>query len=105
MKPKVLLVRPIAGHTSKIMDRTIKSLSKYFTVHMPELDHNTYSEYLRSLRDQIKQHKNIIGVCQGGTGVVHALQGLSHVGPKNIVLIAAPLDPYAAPSIVSKLTN
>lgn len=104
MKPKLLLIRPYAGHTSKIMDRTIKTLSQDFDVDMPEIPHETFEEYVNAVNSLLKcpapYYDKIVGICQGGVGIVSALLipsidiDIGRVLPphKKIVLISSPID-------------
>ncbi len=99
----ILIIRPFAGHSSKLMDRTVATLSQHFDVVMPEIPHETYAQYLVELKKLIVKYDNIMGVCQGGTGAVMALRLEDGIELKNkrIALLGAPIDPDAAPSKVS----
>jgi poly(3-hydroxybutyrate) depolymerase len=104
MRPKLLLIRPYAGHTARLMERTVATLSKDFDVVMPDIPHETYAEYLLALRELVLEHKYIVGVCQGGVGVMMALglQDGRKVEDKAVALLGSPIDVDAAPSKVSK---
>lgn len=104
MCTRILLVRPLAGHTSKIMDKMISVLEENFEVDMPEIPHNTYDEYLDALHELMADYDYIIGVCAGGMAVTRALSRGVRTN-KKVVIIAAPIKPEAAPSQVSAQIN
>lgn len=103
-KPKLLLLRPLAGHTAKIMDKTIDVLSQDFDVVMPDLRRDTYAEYLSDLQDFVLKYDNIIGVCQGGAGLVQALApfGKGMIKDKRIALLGSPIDTDVTQSTASR---
>lgn len=106
-KPTILLIRPYAGHTARLMERTVKTLSQDFNVVMTEIPHDTYEQYLIELRKLVLQYDNIMGVCQGGVGALMALglQDGVEVKNKRLALLGTPVDTEAAPSTVSQFVQ
>lgn len=106
-KPKLLLVRPIAGHTPKIMENTLKELKKHYDVYMPTQVPEDYDSYLKSLAVLISSgyFTRIIGICQGGAGIVDALSMIElpyRLSNRKIVLISSPIYTTINETIVGK---
>ncbi len=106
-RPKLLLIRPIAGHTTKIMEKTLKELKKHYDVYMPTEIPENYDDYLKSLAVLISSGywTRIIGICQGGAGIVDALSKIDspyHLANRKIVLISSPIDTTINETIVGR---
>jgi len=118
--PKVLVVPPLSSHYPILLRDLVLGLVPSFQVyvtdwinarHVPvergrfDLEENTAHvlEAMRALAPDL----NVIALCQAGfpalVAAAHQAQADARSAPRSLVLIAAPIDPAANPTRVSRL--
>jgi poly(3-hydroxybutyrate) depolymerase len=118
--PKVLIVAPLSSHFPILLRDLVLGLLPSFQVYITDwvnarhvrveygrfdLDENT--SYIIEAMRVLAPELNVIALCQAGVPALVATAHHSHTdqgcAPDNLVLIAAPIDPAANPTRVSRL--
>jgi poly(3-hydroxybutyrate) depolymerase len=118
--PKVLIVAPLSSHFPILLRDLVLGLLPSFQVYITDwvnarhvrveygrfdLDENT--SYIIEAMRVLAPELNVIALCQAGVPALVATAHHSHTdqgcAPDNLVLIAAPIDPAANPTRVTRL--
>lgn len=120
--PKVLLVAPMSGHYATLLRGTVKGLIQEHDVYLTDWkDARTvplskgafhlddYIEMLMGFMRQLGPDLHVVAVCQPAPIVLATVALLADMDdpaqPASMTLMGGPIDPHAAPTIVTQLAD
>ncbi len=118
--PKVLVVAPLSGHFPILLRDLVVGLLPTFQVfltdwvnarHVPlgqgAFDLETNVSYVIDMIERLGSGLNVMALCQGALpallATAYLAQKSEHAAPRNLILMAAPVDPAANPTRVVRL--
>lgn len=119
-RPPVLVVAPLSGHFSTLLNGTVKTLLRDHDVYISDWANardvplsagrfgmDDYVDYVIRFLDEIGPGSNVLAVCQPCVQALAAVAVMSEdkhpATPRTMTLMAGPIDPRESPTAVNEL--
>jgi len=120
--PKVLLVAPMSGHYATLLRGTVEGLIREHDVYVTDWNDarriplregvfalDDYIDHLMGMLRHLGPDVHVIAVCQPAPVVLATVALLAEsepaLQPRSMTLMGGPVDPHAAPTVVTQLAD
>lgn len=121
-QPKVLVVAPMSGHFATLLRNTVETLLRDHDVYITDWKNardvplsagrfgfDEYVDYVMQFLRHLGEGAHVVSVCQPCVPALAAVALMAEDGdpatPRSMTLMGGPIDPNAAPTVVTDLAN
>ena len=121
-QPKVLVVAPMSGHFATLLRNTVETLLRDHDVYITDWKNardvplsagrfgfDDYVDYVIQFLHHLGEGAHLVSVCQPCVPALAAVALMAEDGdpaaPRSMTLMGGPIDPNAAPTVVTDLAN